>query len=72
MISVDAMSGEIYLELKPNSKTEDVAQYFIDLCKDMHKDNVDKLFIALDNNSTHKKKDEKAIERASASLRTSG
>jgi hypothetical protein len=31
MISVDAVSGEIYLELKPNSKTEDVAQYFIDL-----------------------------------------
>jgi len=56
MISVDAVSGEIYLELKPNSKTEDVAQYFIDLCKDMHKDNVDSLFIALDNNSTHKEK----------------
>ncbi len=29
MISVDAISGEIYLELKPNSKTEDVAQYFM-------------------------------------------
>ena len=56
MISVDGTSGEIYLKLKPNSKTEDAAQYFIDLCKDMHKGNVDKLFIALDNNSTHKEK----------------
>jgi hypothetical protein len=56
MISVDAISGEIYLELKPNSKTEDVSQYFIDLCKDMHKDNVDRLFISLDNNSTYKEK----------------
>jgi hypothetical protein len=43
-------------ELKPNSKIEDVAKYCIDLCKDMHKDNIDKLFIALDNNSTHKEK----------------
>jgi hypothetical protein len=62
MISVDAISGEIYLELKPNSKTEDVAQHFIDLCKDMHKDNVDRLFITLDNNSTHKEKMKRQLQ----------
>lgn len=43
----DAVSGEIYLELKPSSKTEDVVQYFIDLCKDMQTDNVDRLLIGL-------------------------
>jgi hypothetical protein len=56
MISVDAVTGEIYLQLQPKSKAEDVAQYLADLCKDAHKDNIEKLSIALDNNSTHKKK----------------
>ena len=34
MISVDAVTGEIFLQLQPKSKTEDVAQYLADLCKD--------------------------------------
>ena len=56
MLAVDAVSGEIYLQLQPNSKTEDVVKYLVDLSKDAYKDNIEKLSIALDNNSTHKKK----------------
>lgn len=61
MLSVDAVTGEIYLQLKPNSKTEDVAKYLIDLCKDAYKDNIGKLMIALDNNSTHRAKMKKQL-----------
>jgi len=56
MLSVDAVSGEIYLQLQAHSKTEDVAQYLVDLCQDARRDKVEKLFIALDNNPTHKEK----------------
>ena len=56
MISVDALTGEIYLQLSPKSKTEDVAKYLVELCEDARKENVEKLFIVLDNNSTHKEK----------------
>jgi len=61
MISVDAVSGEIYLQLKPKSKSEDVAEYLSDLCKDAYKDNIEKLIIGLDNNSTHKEKMKKLL-----------
>jgi transposase len=61
MLSVDAVSGEIYLQLKPNSKAEDVSEYLLDLCKEAHKDKIEKLSIALDNNSTHKKKMKKQL-----------
>jgi hypothetical protein len=61
MLSVDAVTGEIYLQLQPTSKTEDVAQYLIDLCEDAYKDNIGKLLIALDNNSTHKEKMKKQL-----------
>lgn len=56
MLSVNAVSGEIYLQLQAHSKTEDVVQYLVDLCQDAQRDNVEKLFIALDNNPTHKAK----------------
>jgi len=56
MLAVDAVSGEIYLQLQPNAKAEDVADYLVDLCEDAIKDNCTKLEIALDNNPTHKKK----------------
>ena len=45
MISVDAVTGEIYLQLNPKSKTEDVAKYLVELCEDARKENVEKLFI---------------------------
>lgn len=56
LISVDAVTGEIYLQLTPKSKTEDVVKYLTELCEDARKEDVEKLFIVLDNNSTHKQK----------------
>ena len=56
MISVDAVTGEIFLQLPPKSKTEDVAQYLADLCKDACQENIEKISIVLDNNPTHKLK----------------
>jgi DDE superfamily endonuclease len=61
MLSVDALTGEVYLQLQPKSKTEDVSQYLMNLCEDAYKDNVEKLLIALDNNSTHKEKMKKQL-----------
>jgi DDE superfamily endonuclease len=56
LLAVDAVSGEVYLQLHPNSKAEDVAKYLADLCEDAYKDDIEKLMITLDNNSTHKEK----------------
>jgi len=42
--------------LKPKSKTEDVAQYLADLCEDPYKNDIEKLMLGLDNNSTYKVK----------------
>jgi hypothetical protein len=69
MISVDAITGEIYLQLSLKSKTEDVAKYLVGLCEDANKENVAKLFIVLDNNSTHK---EKMTRLIAENLKTSG
>lgn len=62
MISVDAVTGEIYLQLQPKSKTEEVAMYFSDLCKDAHSENIEKVSIVLDNNSTHKVKMKRLLQ----------
>jgi DDE superfamily endonuclease len=56
MLAVDAVSGEIYLQLQPKAKAEDVAAYLADLCQDCLKDDFTKIEIILDNNSTHKRK----------------
>jgi len=56
MLAVDAVSGEVYLQLQPKSKAEDVAAYLVSLCQDSLKDNYTKLEIILDNNPTHKQK----------------
>ena len=56
MISVDAFTGEEYLKLKEKSKTEDVSDYFTQLCQDCIKKGFKKLTVILDNNSTHKNK----------------
>lgn len=69
MLSVDAVSGEIYLQLQPDSKTEDVTKYLVDLCQDAHQDKVEKLFIVLDNNPTHKEKMKNLLR---AELQTAG
>ena len=61
MLSVDAVTGEIYLQLETHSKTENVSQYLRDLCEDTFKDNIEKLVIVLDNNSTHKEKMKKQL-----------
>ncbi|MEM9928111.1 MAG: transposase [Cyanobacteria bacterium P01_D01_bin.50] len=54
MISVDAFTGKEYLKLKEKSKTEDVSEYFLQLCQDCIKEGFNKLTVILDNNSTHK------------------
>jgi transposase len=56
LLSVNAVTGAIYLQLQPKSKNEDIAKYLTDLCEDAHQEGIEKLIIALDNNSTHKKK----------------
>ena len=56
LLCVNAVTGEIYLQLQPKSKTEDIARYLADLCEDAHREDVEKLIIILDNNSTHKEK----------------
>ncbi|MDJ0554043.1 MAG: hypothetical protein QNJ68_06320 [Microcoleaceae cyanobacterium MO_207.B10] len=54
MIAVDALTGEEYFQLKQNSKTEDVSDYFLQLCLDCGKNGCDKFTIILDKNSTDK------------------
>ena len=61
MLSVDAVTGEIYLQLETHSKAENVSQYLRDVCEDTFKDNIEKLVIVLDNNSTHKEKMKKQL-----------
>lgn len=56
LISVDALTGEEYLQLKANSKSEDIASYFGNLCDDLSSQSYRKVTIILDNNSTHKDK----------------
>lgn len=56
MLAVDAVTGEIYLQLRPKCKAEDVAAYLVDLCQDAIKDNCTKIYFTSDNNSTHKQK----------------
>lgn len=56
MLAVDAVTGEEYLKFKEKSKTEDLSDYFAQLCQDCVEQGFDKLSVILDNNSTHKKK----------------
>jgi hypothetical protein len=62
-------TGEIYLQLQPNSKTEDIVKYLADLCEDSQKEAIEKLIIVLDNNSTHREKMKKLLAE---NLKTSG
>jgi transposase len=56
LLAVDAVSGEEFLRLVPIAKTEDVALYFGELCKECIQARIKHLTIILDNNSTHKDK----------------
>jgi DDE superfamily endonuclease len=56
LLAVDAVSGEEFLRLVPTAKTEDLALYFGELCKDCIHERIKHLTIILDNNSTHKDK----------------
>jgi DDE superfamily endonuclease len=56
LLAVDAVSGEEFLRLSPVARTEDLALYFGELCQDCLVQNIKKLIIILDNNSTHKNK----------------
>lgn len=56
MLSVDAISGQEYLQLKSKAKSEDIASYFCMLCDDLLNQGYRKVIIILDNNSTHKNK----------------
>ena len=56
MLLVNAVSGEIYLQLKEKSKTENVVAYLANLASNGHLDQIKKRLIILDNNSTHKQK----------------
>lgn len=69
LLAVDAVSGEEFLRLVPTAKTEDLALYFGEICKDCVRDKVKHLTIILDNNSTHK---DKLHRYLNAELFTSG
>lgn len=56
LLGVDAVSGEEFLRLSNVSRSEDLALYFGELCQDCLAQNIKKLTIILDNNSTHKNK----------------
>ena len=56
LLSVDAISGEEYLQLKSKAKSEDIATYFGLLCDDLSSQGYCQVTIILDNNSTHKDK----------------
>lgn len=56
LLSVDAVTGESYLQLKAKAKSEDIASYFGLLCDDLSNQGCRQVTIILDNNSTHKDK----------------
>ena len=67
-LSVDAMSGEEYLLLSPDSKSHNVANYLALLCDDMVAEGYEKLTIYLDNNKTHKAKMRRRLKQLLSEL----
>lgn len=55
-LCVDALSGEEFLRLSAQAKSEDVSLYLAELCLDCIELGIKKLSIVLDNNPTHKQK----------------
>ena len=62
LLSVDAVTGEAYLQLKAKAKSEDIASYFGLLCDDLSNQGCRQVTIILDNNSTHKDKMKSHLE----------
>jgi transposase len=56
LLAVDAQTGQEYLKLTPQAKSEDLVDYFCDLAMDTHQAGYHQLTIVIDNNSTHKDK----------------
>jgi hypothetical protein len=56
LLAIDALTGEEFLRLSETSRTEDIAAYIGELCKDCVKQKVKYLTLIMDNNSTHKQK----------------
>ncbi len=56
LLSVDTVSEQLYFQLHPKAKAEDIAAYFAHFCHDSLQENCTKIDIVLDNNSTHTQK----------------
>lgn len=56
LLAVDAQTGQEYLKLTPQAKSEDLVDYFCDLAMDTRQAGYQQLTIVIDNNSTHKDK----------------
>jgi transposase len=56
LLAVDAQTGQEYLKLTPQAKTEDLVDYFCDLAVDTRQAGYQQLTVIIDNNSTHKDK----------------
>ena len=56
LLAVDTKTGKEYIKLTPQSKTEDVVDYFYELSLKVKAEGFNKMTIWLDNNSTHKSK----------------
>ena len=68
LLSVDACTGEEYLQLKFKAKSEDIASYFGLLCDDLSSRGYRQVTIILDNNSTHKDKMKSQLETLMSTL----
>ncbi len=68
LLSVDACTGEEFLQLKSKAKSENIASYFGLLCDDLSDLGYCKVTIILDNNSTHKDKMKSQLESLMSTL----
>jgi DDE superfamily endonuclease len=69
LLAVDATTGQEFIDLVPTAKTEDIALYLGELCRECIHQKIHHLTIILDNNSTHK---DKLRRYLAAELFTSG
>jgi len=58
-IGIDIKTGDEYLKFSPSAKSEDIAQYFLELSIEAIREERKKLCIILDNAKTHKEKMQK-------------
>lgn len=69
LLAIDVLTGEDYIKLTKQAKTEDLSDYFYELIIDLtlnnphnQYQNLDKISFILDNNSTHKDKMKKLLD----------